>query len=329
MKKIKNPKKILIIKFGAIGDIVHTSVVATAVKAAYPSCEVHYLTTKGYKAFLELQPDVDKIQLWDVVSAKSKKYLFQRTQELAKEGYDLVFNMTRSLKTILISYLIAPFNVVNKRNFKNVSWVEGHFLNAKRYLPSIFLPERLFWGVDKNLINKLEQEFAQYPRPYIMLFPSGEADNNRQGRTWGVDNWNTLVKELAPFGGTIFVSGTVSERANHERITGAQILSGKHSLVESCHLMSMADLVISGDSGPAHIAAAYGVKTLALLGSTSIDKIKPFGYNGWAVSSPNQCNSCWKKKCKFFSKGQTGVTPCMNAITPALVVEKIKEYKLL
>ena len=329
MKNKKNAKKILIIKFGAIGDIVHTSVIASAIKKSYPECEVHFLTTQHFKNFVELHPHIDKVQVWDTTFKKSKKYFFKRIYELSRERYDVVFNLTRSLKHYLISYLMFPKRVANKISLKGYSWVEEHFYNAKRYFKDIELPERLFWGIDEDFISKIRTDLSPYTRPFIVISPGGEADNNRQGRTWGLDNWNKLIEQLKSFGGTVFVIGANSEKNYHSLLKGAKIFTGEYSLTQTCTFLAESDLVISGDSGPAHISAALGVKTLALLGSTSVDKIKPFGYNGWAVSSPNQCNSCWKKKCKFFDKCHNGVAPCMDAISPDLVVKTIKENNLL
>jgi len=329
LKKNKNKKKILIIKFGAIGDIVHSSVIATSIKRSYPDCEVHFLTTQHFKNFVSLLTHVDKVQVWDTTLKKSKKYFFKRVYELSKERYDIVFNLTRSLRHYLISYLMFPKRVANKMKVKGVSWVEEYFLNAKRFFKDVKLPERLYMNADRDSVLKVQDDMKQYPRPFVVISPGGEGDNNRQGRTWGLNNWNALIELLKPFGGTVFVIGASSEKEKHSSLSGAEIFSGKYSLSESSAMLSEADLVISGDSGPAHISAAYGVKTLVLLGSTSVDKIKPFGYNGWAVSSPNQCNSCWKKKCKFFDKGHSGVTPCMDAISPDLVIQTIKENNLL
>ena len=82
--------------------------------------------------------------------------------------------------------------------------------------------------------------------------------------------------------------------------------------------------MISGDSGPLHVASAHNIKTLALLGSTSPDKIKPYGKNGYYISAKYKCLYCWNKKCKYLTVNRVQ-TPCMEALSVDEVFEKIKE----
>ena len=89
-------------------------------------------------------------------------------------------------------------------------------------------------------------------------------------------------------------------------------------------MLSQADLMISGDTGPIHIASAFGVKTLALLGSTSPDKIKPYGENGFYISSKHNCKYCWKKKCPYLKENET-YTPCMEALSVEEVFTEVQK----
>ena len=88
------------------------------------------------------------------------------------------------------------------------------------------------------------------------------------------------------------------------------------------------DLMISGDTGPLHIATGHNVKTLAILGSTSPDKIKPYGENGYYIEPTIDCKYCWKKKCKLIKEGER-YTPCTESISVEMVLNKIKENNLL
>ena len=72
------------------------------------------------------------------------------------------------------------------------------------------------------------------------------------------------------------------------------------------------------------LPSALDVKTLALLGSTSPDKIKPYGVNGHWISSNCECKYCWNKKCKLLQDNET-YTPCMEALSPEEVFNKITE----
>ena len=86
--------------------------------------------------------------------------------------------------------------------------------------------------------------------------------------------------------------------------------------------------IISGDSGPIHIASAYNIPTIQLLGSTSPDKIKPYGENGYFIEPKTECKYCWKKKCPHLKKGDL-YAPCIESIQVEDILEKIDELDLL
>ena len=208
------------------------------------------------------------------------------------------------------------------------SWVEEYFLCAKSVFPELVLPESLSLGLKMSASEKMDVFLKKYPRPYIVISPGGIANNHRQGRVWSINKWQDLISDLNNFEGTVFTIGASAEEEIHKKLEGVVLLTGQYTLDETCALISRANLLISGDTGPAHIASAYGVNTLVLLGSTSPDKIKPYGKTGYYVEPPFDCKYCWQKKCKMVSKG-ADTTPCMESITPQLILDKIREYKLL
>ena len=77
-----------------------------------------------------------------------------------------------------------------------------------------------------------------------------------------------------------------------------------------------------------HIATGHNVNVLAILGSTSPDKIKPYGSKGYYVASDGNCKHCWKKKCKLLKEGEK-YTPCMEEISPDMVLSAIETNQLL
>ena len=319
-----NVKKILVIKFSALGDLVHSSVIPVAIKEQYPEVKIHYLTTKNNARLLENCACVDKILTYDGNFIECLRNIFQ-------EGYDVVFCLNYTMRCYLFSFFSFAKKVVFRKNEYN-SLVENYFYTAKSIFKNIDLPARLFLdNTDSVVVEAVKQKIKDYPRPYIVINPGKYNNNPRQGRIWNIKNWAELAKELlSSFGGTVFVNGSMSERDYHIQLSDDRIvvLSGLLKLKESCAMLSMADLVISGDSGPVHIASAYNVKTLSLLGSTSPDKIKPYGDNGFYVEPDTECKYCWKKKCKY-TQSRYEYAPCIESITVEKVMKKIRECCLL
>ena len=323
-------KKILIIRLGAIGDVVHTTIIPTAIKQKHPDYEVHYLTQMAISPLLKNNPNIDKIIPWERKQRKSLGYTLKMANLLRKEKYDIIFNLTVAIRNIFLSVMAMPKKIVNKKCF-NKSWVEDYFYTAKSVLPDIEQPDRLYLFPDKESLEKIEKDIKDLPKPYIAILPGGWTDNRRQGRVWNLDNWKQLTDELISlYGGTVFVLGNKKERDFHEVLKNENVVikTGDYSIVESSALLSKSDIVISGDTGPVHIASAHNVPTISLLGSTSPDKIKPYGKNGHYVSAEAGCKYCWKKVCKYTKHGEK-YTPCMENITPDMIINKIKTENIL
>ena len=73
---------------------------------------------------------------------------------------------------------------------------------------------------------------------------------------------------------------------------------------------------------------AYNVKTISILGSTSPDKIKPYGENGYYVGPKTECKYCWKKKCNKLAKNNI-YTPCIESIDVEDILVAIDKNNLL
>ena len=86
------------------------------------------------------------------------------------------------------------------------------------------------------------------------------------------------------------------------------------SLDENSALIKNSDILISGDSGPLHIASALGVKALGLFGSMPIERTGPCGENCSVVVSPMECAPCNHIKCKYLKGTGELYSPCMKMI---------------
>ncbi len=326
-------KKILVLRFGALGDLVHTTIIPQAIKAKYPDYEVHYCCEARYAAVLQNNPDIDKIIEFDHKRKKDFPYNLQIALKLRHEHYDVVLNLTNAFRNNFMTFIASPKHKFTKVPMGHKHVVDAFFLSAQKAFPAIKQPRTLRLGLDPAALENMKSQVAEYPRPYIILSPGGQTDNNRQGRAWPAESWielGNLLKGI--FGGTIFLSGSTDEREFHktisEKIDGAVLFSGKFSIAQTMCLISLCDLFISGDSGPLHIASGLGVKTIGLFGSTNPENVRPYGENGSFVAAFSKCKFCWQKQCKKLKAGKK-YTPCMKSIKPAHVLNLINNKKLL
>ena len=319
-------KKILIIRFGAIGDVVHSSIIQKAIKEKDSDVQIDFMTSKDIMPVISRDKNLSKLWCFDMKRKNDYFYIFELGLQIRKEKYDYVFNMQNGLRNIWLSIHSGA------KSFKHTKCkthaTDKFFQPVTRVYSDIEKPKSLKIYLDENKLADIKSRLEQYPRPYFMIAPAGDHDRYRKGRVWPFENWNKLGRLLREkFGGTVIVVGSRSEKQVHEKfvdIEGAKIFTGELSLDESVHLFSLADIFISGDSGPLHIASALDVYTIGLYGSTSPIIFAPYGEKGHTINSKNECKNCFKKTCKYLKEGEN-YTPCMKSITPENVLNYISE----
>jgi lipopolysaccharide heptosyltransferase II len=169
------------------------------------------------------------------------------------------------------------------------------------------------------------QQDVQQAKPVIACHVSS---NNGQSKRWPIPYWATLIDKLIREQGAqvIFTGAPVDtpliESVSHRMQEQAINLAGKTSLPQLVALLQRADLVISGDSGPMHIAAAVGTPLIAIHGPTDPALSGPVSPTATILRSDIWCSPCYNARdtadCRFFT------TQCMKNISPAQVLEVVK-----
>ncbi len=331
MEEKKKLKKVLIIKLGAIGDVIHSTMLAQSIKRANPNCIVHFMTSDFITPLLENNPDIDKVIWFTGHRRNDYPYLIFKGLSLMFQRYDAVFPLSNSIRNYIMMFFMFPKQII-KRNKNRVHAVDCFYKTAVDNFGEIEKPKSLRIFVKDELKNKIQEQFKNYPRPWIIFNPGGANDLDRQGRIWDDDYWKELGNSIVnEYGGTIFICGSNKEVKLHEQysaIKNSVILTGKMELIDSTALYSLSDLFISGDSGPLHIASALDIKVLAILGSVPKEVVRPYCIQSY-VAEPNiDCKGCEQKVCKLLKDGEK-ITPCMKSIQPSDILKIIKDNNLL
>jgi heptosyltransferase-1 len=122
-------------------------------------------------------------------------------------------------------------------------------------------------------------------------------------KLWAVENWQALVQrllaetELAP----VLTWGSAEEQAVVERIAavsgGRAVVWPRGTLPELAALLAGAAVVVGGDTGPIHIAAAVGTPTVSLYRVTDGERNGPRGDRHIRLQAPLECSPCLRKHC--------------------------------
>ena len=318
--------KTLIIRLGAIGDVVNSTIIADMIKSKYKESIVDFLTSDFLVDFLKYQKSIDNVFSFKISQKNNPYYILKKGLELRKNKYDNVFVLTNSARSFLLTQIIKPKNKITR--YAQTSGIKSFYKTALKFDESLQMPTNLNF-----IVPKLDNDMILNSGvPVVIFAPCGLNDKNRQGRIWRDTNWIELGNKLSEkYNAQILITGSKQEKNDHQiykKIKNAKILSGELSLSDSAKLFATSDLLISGDSGPLHIAAAVGTKCIGLMGSTSPYFCAPFGEGGYVIDTQHKCKHCGLKKCKHLSEGEK-YTPCMDDITPQRVVEFIEKEGLL
>jgi lipopolysaccharide heptosyltransferase II len=152
---------------------------------------------------------------------------------------------------------------------------------------------------------------------------------NGQAKRWPARHWAALARRLADeLGAVVILTGAPNEAplaGDVERLAGRPLLNlcGQTSLPELKGLLAECDLVISGDSGPMHIACALGRPVIALHGPTDPAISGPTTPDAIVMRLDLWCSPCYDAsataECRF------GNPACMKSLTPAAVYVVARE----
>ena len=320
------PKKILIIRQGAIGDVVHTTETYRSIKRLLPDSEIHYLTTKTPAELLKNDPDLTKLI---ILQDRSYKGLFKLAKELKQEQYDLIINLQPSIRFKIFSFLcFSKQTVTYKKNFKYHA-VENFFLTAKKAIKNLELKKELCLYIDEESISKT-QKMLPPQHPIVVL--NTQSGPVRHGRKWKMEYFRELSDSLIKeYNAQIIIIGSKEDAKKLDIFKNCNpnihIVAGRLNLRETAALLAQCDFLISGDTGPLHIASASGHPVcIGLFGAMPIKRTGPWGEKHFALTSNLKCIPCNRRKCKF---GKSEFNPCMNNLLPEDVMKFIREKNLI
>jgi heptosyltransferase II len=289
---------------------------------------------------LSFMPEVDNII---GTSFKHGELKLQERYRLGKELRQQKFDQAIVLPYSWKSALIPCFAKIPKRT----GWLgEMRFgllndwrrLDEKRYsmmikryaalafpsmqlLPELPLPRLV---VDKNLpIGVCEKLGLKTDRPILGLCPGAEYGPSKR---WPPKHFAKVAKTKLQEGWQVYIFGGKNDEniANEIQLLTENKcvnLAGKTTLPESIAIMSLANCIVSNDSGLLHIGAALDRPMIAIYGATAPTFAPPLCSNAKSLSLNLPCSPCVKKTCRF------GHYKCLNDLMPETVLNEMEKIK--
>lgn len=292
-----------------LGDAVMASAAIYAIKEKYPDANfLFYGSFVSTELFKNLQNSK--------ILVENKKQRFFQIFKIRKELGE--FDLAISFRSALSSKIILNLIKAKKRFYfdKNQNKNEHQVL---KYLK--FIENSLNFKANSN---SLKLPIKAKATKKILGINAGA--HYGSAKRWNSEYFAQVAKEFASTH-KIIIFGVKTEQKICDEIQNlllkdgvqAKNLCGKTSIFTLCKNISMLDILITNDSGPMHIGAAYGVKTIAIFGSTNFHQTSPWQKNARLAHLNLACMPCMKRICPLKHHA------CMNDLKPQIVIDKARK----
>jgi ADP-heptose:LPS heptosyltransferase len=281
-------RKVLVIKTGALGDVVLAMTPLKRIREAHPDAEITVLTTKPFAALFAASPWVDRID--DDGRPKSLAGQLALVRRIRRARYDRIYDLQYNDRTAFLHLMLWPnrpdWNGIApgaRLPHRNPNWRSLHALerHVEQLAHAGIWPDAptgpgsapapdLSFLIDSPRPDLTPEHFGLV-RPYALLVPGGSA--HRPGKRWPVEHYAAAADWLRGQGLDVAVIGGPIETPLAAQIPAAKDLTGRTDFAQIAALGARAAVALGNDTGPTHLIAAGGAPTLALFSNDS-DPVK-------------------------------------------------------
>ncbi len=261
--------RILIIKLGALGDLVLAFAAFAAIRARHPASEVTLLTTAPFAELCAASPWFDRVATDDRPDWWNVRRIAVLRRRL--RGFDFVYDLQtsgRSSRYFLLAGRPPWSGIARGASHRHDNPERDRMHTRARQADQLARA-----GIAQVPFPDLSWLAGHGPTldpPYALLVPGAAA--HRPSKRWPVANFAVLAAELSARGIRPVVVGSAADATLAETISRAAPaldLTGRTSLLELGGLCARAALAVGNDTGPMHLAASMGCRSITLFGGDS------------------------------------------------------------
>lgn len=348
--------RILVVRVDLLGDVVLTLPVVRAMRRAYPNATIDMLVLRSTAPVLVAEPEIAHVLTFDPFFWRRPAALLQPTMwrevvgflgALRAARYDVAISVAGDIGSILTrlsgarrrvgydgeSYPFLLTDRVPGARYRVAQHESLYGLGLARAAGGIVLPgdaqPRLHISagaqasVDKMLAAARASVGARGP---LIAIHAGA--RNGQAKRWPPAQIATLATQLVD---ELHALVVLTGAPNEAHLAAAVVthcprplvnLTGQTTIPELVALLAASDVVVSGDSGPMHIACAVGTAVVALHGPTDPALSGPTAPDAIVLRQPLWCAPCYDAsataECRF------GNPVCMKSLAPSAVLAAVR-----
>ena len=304
--------KILIVRLGSFGDLIHTVPAAAAIRRAFPQARIDWLVSERHRALLDLVPIIDR----PLAIATSAGSVVASIGDLRRHRYDVALDLQGLLKSAVLARASGASRVIGfpapllRERAAGLFYTETAGVEAAHVIrqnlsmlraldihgsaiefpieirhPEIALTARQRLGVGERAPFAIINPGAAWPNkrwPPVYFGEVAAALSTRHGLR-SVVLWGPGEQEIA--------QDVVA--ASHE----SAALAPQTSLAELVSLAKAATIMVSGDTGPIHIAGAVGTPLVGIYGPTSPERNGPWASRDLIATRYSGCSCHYQRRC--------------------------------
>ena len=335
-------KRVLIIKLGAMGDVLRTTPLLRAIKQDNSPSFITWLTDEASRPLLADNHHIDRLLTFNLA----------HVLPILAEEFDVLYNFEKEPRALALASLIKSSE---KRGFcLNSFGTMGIFNKESEYALILGIDDELKFSANTKTYQEIVFEIAGFQynhEEYVLDLTERAIQFGKQfhdsfylerfgylvgihpgsgsvfrTKLWSIQGWVELLINLVQDDriGIILMGGAAERELNQSilQYLGAYrrsiIDSGTDNTIEQfCGIMNCCDLVVSLDSLAMHIAIGLRKKVVALFGPTAPQEIDLYS-RGTIIMAPEECAPCYKSSCTRFPR-------CMDNISGEMVASTVKE----
>lgn len=335
--------KILIVKLGAVGDVVHTLPALHSLRKSFPDAFIAWAVERKSMDVIAGNPDLDEVIIFE---RKELQKVFKTDGLLAAYRYfaDFVaklkeydFDLAIDFQTLFKSGIITLSSGAKKRlGFDKWRELNRFFTNHRvkavsrhtvdKYLELVDAaggrgdgsPVKIVYSAeDASHIDSFLREKELANRPWVAINPGASWTS----KLWPVEKFAALCDILGDSGIPVVVIWGPGEEPLVKGIVETARLkpyvAPPTTLKQLACLLERSVLYVGGDTGPMHMAVAMGTPVVGIFGPSDPERNGPYGEGHRVLQTDIDCVSCWKKRCSSMK--------CMDNILAEKVADAVKE----
>jgi heptosyltransferase-1 len=299
--------RILVVRLGAMGDIIHALPAAASLKQSYPGSRLTWVVEPKWAPLLEDNPFVDRLVL---LRRGTLAGLLEAWRNLRAERYDFAVDFQGLIKSALAAFAARPDRIFGFHQSQLREHAAAFFYSGKTISEAAHVVDKnLDLAADAGAATLLRTfplppgrpEGALPPGDFVLASPLA----GWRGKQWPIEHYQALAARLrSELGIQLVLDGPPGSGLDH--------CSGLPGLI---HATRRAAAVVGVDSGPLHLAAALGKPGVAIYGPTDPARNGPYGDSLRVLRSPAAVTTY--KRGAFIGEA-------MRAVSPDHVFEALK-----